>query len=297
MPRGRRSGEKSMLYVEPDFFGSFVCTAGNCRHSCCVGWEIDIDRSTAEYYKGIEGETGEKLRSHIAFEPEPHFVLDGEDRCPFLRRDGLCELILGLGEDSLCNICREHPRFYNEFPQREERGLGLCCEEAVQLLLSSDEPLKLLYEGEEQHTPEVLKPRQGVMELFSDRSISLPERMKRSCILLGTDEFTFDAGRWKNFYLGLERLDDGWTEMLRSITDAVEPKDAALERIGEYMIFRHFPSADNKAEAADILKFVILSVYMIASIEAPMEDKLRMYSSEIEYSDENIGKIIAEINR
>ena len=32
-----------MVYAEPDFYGKFKCTAEKCRHSCCIGWEIDID--------------------------------------------------------------------------------------------------------------------------------------------------------------------------------------------------------------------------------------------------------------
>ena len=60
----------------------------------------------------------------------------------------LCELILKLGEESLCEICREHPRFRNFFAGREEVGLGLCCEEAARLLMTQTEKVKLLCEGE-----------------------------------------------------------------------------------------------------------------------------------------------------
>ena len=32
-----------MLTVRPDFYDDFHCLASACRHSCCVGWEIDVD--------------------------------------------------------------------------------------------------------------------------------------------------------------------------------------------------------------------------------------------------------------
>ena len=37
-----------MVYAEPDFYGKFKCTAEKCRHSCCIGWEIDIDKKSEE---------------------------------------------------------------------------------------------------------------------------------------------------------------------------------------------------------------------------------------------------------
>ena len=35
-----------MLYVRPDFYDDFHCLAAACRHSCCVGWEIDVDEDS-----------------------------------------------------------------------------------------------------------------------------------------------------------------------------------------------------------------------------------------------------------
>ena len=32
-----------MKRVVPDYYADFACVAGACRHTCCVGWEIDID--------------------------------------------------------------------------------------------------------------------------------------------------------------------------------------------------------------------------------------------------------------
>ena len=44
-----------MLFVVPDFYEDFHCLAGKCAHSCCVGWEIDIDEDSFAYYSGVEG--------------------------------------------------------------------------------------------------------------------------------------------------------------------------------------------------------------------------------------------------
>ena len=123
-----------MLLRVPDFYDSFRCIAGKCTDTCCIGWEIDIDEKSAKRYEKIKGEYGEILRSGIE---DGHFKLLPGDRCPFLRRDGRCDMICHLGEDSLCDICREHPRFVEVYGDIMEKGLGLCCEEAVRLLLNA----------------------------------------------------------------------------------------------------------------------------------------------------------------
>ena len=137
-----------MRYIKPDFYDDFRCIASACCHSCCAGWEIDIDEDTADYYAELSGAIGGELRAHISAEPEPHFVMTEDGRCPFLCGDGLCRLILTLGEDALCDICAEHPRFYNFTGGREESGLGLCCEEVVRLLYSSDAPIGFIAEDD-----------------------------------------------------------------------------------------------------------------------------------------------------
>ena len=38
-----------MKLIAPDYYNKFSCIADKCRHSCCVGWEIDIDENTNEY--------------------------------------------------------------------------------------------------------------------------------------------------------------------------------------------------------------------------------------------------------
>lgn len=285
-----------MLTIEPDFYRDFSCTADLCRHSCCVGWEIDIDEDTARYYRSVTGAIGKKLRKNIAFGNSPHFLLSGEERCPFLQSDGLCELILHLGEGSLCEICREHPRFYNCLPGREERGLGLCCEEAVRLLLSGTESLRFPCSGtREVPDSPLITLRDTVLQLLADGSCSLEQRMENVCSAAGTRMLPFSVSLWKDFFLSLERLDERWTAALYGIEDRQIPDSIAMERIAEYFVFRHVASAETMEEAQLLLQFSLLSTRMIFSVNAPLEEAVRMYSSEIEYSDENIDRILVRI--
>ena len=125
---------KSMLLRIPNFYDNFRCIANKCTDTCCIGWEIDIDENSAKRYAKIKGDFGDRLRNNIE---NGHFKLLPGDRCPFLRQDGLCDMICRLGESSLCSICREHPRFIEVYGDIMERGLGLCCEEAARLLLDT----------------------------------------------------------------------------------------------------------------------------------------------------------------
>ena len=50
--------EGKLRHLQPDFYESFRCRASACRHSCCRGWEIDIDENTLELYRGLRSSTG-----------------------------------------------------------------------------------------------------------------------------------------------------------------------------------------------------------------------------------------------
>lgn len=39
-----------MTYDYPSYYGDFHCIGGSCKDSCCIGWEVDIDEDTYEYY-------------------------------------------------------------------------------------------------------------------------------------------------------------------------------------------------------------------------------------------------------
>ena len=166
-----------MKKIAPNYYKSFSCIADRCQHSCCIGWEIDIDEDSLDYYKSIDGDIGEFLSKNIENDGETAHLrlISEEERCPFLQKNGLCRMSLTFGEESLCHICREHPRFYHEFSDREEVGLGLCCEEAARLILSQEDKtfLEILEDDgfSEETDPwekTLLSKRETVFPLLSD---------------------------------------------------------------------------------------------------------------------------------
>ena len=43
-----------MKLYAPSYYKKFKCIADKCEHSCCIGWEIDIDEETLEKYEKLE---------------------------------------------------------------------------------------------------------------------------------------------------------------------------------------------------------------------------------------------------
>lgn len=291
-----------MLRVEPDFYKDFSCIADKCRHSCCLGWEIDIDEESLRRFMAVEGEFGEFMRRNIELEPTPHFVLAEDERCPFLQENGLCRMILTLGEEVICDICREHPRFYNELPGRIEAGLGLCCEEVCRLINDGTEHLGFNISGEDEGAEDaLLKLRDEIYTILREDGISLSARMEKALKLFGTAPLDFDAEKLKALYLGLERLDEDWTKKLHTLQAvALEPELSKMRyvRLLEYFIYRHFATAPDEYEAMLRLQFAFLSTRIICALDmlTADSDAARLYSGEIEYSDENVDIILDYID-
>ena len=125
-----------MILHVPDYYKDFKCKADKCRNTCCQNWEIDIDENSLDIYKKAGGKFGDKIRDSIEYEETPHFKLDNNQKCPLLTENGLCSIYTELGEDKMCEICKLHPRFFEWFGNIKEGGVGLCCEEAAEIIIN-----------------------------------------------------------------------------------------------------------------------------------------------------------------
>ena len=301
-----------MKLTAPSYYPAFSCIADRCRHSCCIGWEIDIDEETAARYRTFPGEIGERMRDQIDFAAEPpHFVLQGEDeRCPFLNEKGLCEIILSCGEDALCQICTDHPRFRNFFSDRTEIGLGLCCEAAAALVLGWDAPVTMICLSDDGENTEPTEDEQIVNDLrdtliadLQNREQPLDERIDKMLSNVGGIRFD-DMRTWAEFLSGLEILDSAWTAALARIGDerAVLPGHAG-EQLMQYLLMRHLPKMLDGEDPAVLVSFAVLGYDLISALYASDKERdfaslcalVRLFSSEIEYSEENLYAVFDEI--
>jgi len=144
-----------MKITVPEYFTSFRCLADKCSDSCCIGWEIDIDDHTLAKYADLNSDLGREIAKKTQ---HGYFDTDKNGRCAFLDGEGLCRIISALGDGYLCDICREHPRYYGVGSDGIEGGLGLSCEAAAKLILSLKKKPKLVtdnrqvrYEAEDEY--------------------------------------------------------------------------------------------------------------------------------------------------
>lgn len=130
----------------PDYYEEFACIADRCKDSCCIGWEIDIDEDSYEYYKEIPGEIGARLQTSMILteDMEHSFRLVEHGRCPFLNDRNLCDLCIELGEEALCEVCTEYPRFSLEYGEVLQKTLSLSCEEVGRIFFSKEEPVSFI---------------------------------------------------------------------------------------------------------------------------------------------------------
>ena len=137
-----------MILRVPEYYEKFSCIASRCKDSCCAGWDIDED--SYAYYNSVEGKFGKRLKESM-YEADPdddgggyRFKLKGKKRCAMLNDHNLCDLYTALGEEALCEVCTEYPRFSLIYGDVEQKALSLSCEEVGRILFERTEPEKLV---------------------------------------------------------------------------------------------------------------------------------------------------------
>ena len=302
-----------MKIVAPDYYTRFQCIAERCRHNCCIGWEIDIDEETYEKYRSVGGAFGARLREGIDLSSgQPCFRLGEGERCVFLNERGLCDIISTLGESALCEICDSHPRYRNFFSDRTEVGLGLCCEEACRLILTNTDRVALTVleddGGEEalcEEEVEFLAVRERMLGILQDRSLSFDTRVSNLMTYCGLHSDMRTPGEWAAIYRGLERLDGAWDAVLDRFaacgsfaTDG--DRDVVWEQLAVYFLLRYTPDSLDDGALARRVAFCLHAVRVLRTLGEGLDieeliELCRMYSSEVEYSEENVEALMDEV--
>lgn len=291
------------MEIRPDYYDEFECIASACLHNCCVGWEIDIDECSLEKYQSQTGVLKEKLEKNISLDTCAHFILSEDERCPFLNDKNLCELILQGGDGMLCEICKEHPRFYNDVYEATEKGLGICCEAAAKIILTKENPVKLISDTKKFPENDFFDKRNEIFNVLQNRKKPLNDRIDE-ILKLADSSTPINETDWISIYKSLERLDEGWDTMLDRIDyikfEIPNGLEKPCEQLIHYFLYRHLSGAIEDFLFTERIRFAILSCFVITSLNKTktVEEMLeiaRMYSAEIEYSDENIDILLEKL--
>ena len=176
-----------MIIHYPGYYKKFRCLAGECPDTCCIGWEITVDRETEKTYQKLrkgKSELAERLRRSV----RRRLIIPDGDRCPFLAGDGLCDLCREYGEAAMTRTCRRYPRHVEDFGDIHEVELLCSCPEAARLILSEDFRLitrnmperKGNTDGiDEERLALWFSVREQVFAMAGDRRMPLWARMRR----------------------------------------------------------------------------------------------------------------------
>lgn len=148
--------KKLTKILKPSYLQNFKCIGGDCEDSCCIGWNIDIDKLTfRKYFRTKNSSMKENFKKYVYKNEECEFdeidygrmkILNNK-WCPFLDNDKLCNIFKNLGEDYLSNVCHSFPRIYNVLNNTYELSLSMSCPEAVRLLFEQKSKIKFIKEN------------------------------------------------------------------------------------------------------------------------------------------------------
>ena len=289
-----------MKLYRPKYQEKFKCIAERCRHSCCVGWEISVDEATLDKYNSLGSED---ILCHIN---EGEIILSEGERCPFLLENGLCRIISQLSDEYTSRICQEHPRFYHKVGDRVEGGIGLSCEEACRIILSSDNFWDF---ASVEHDPDVpestdfdsISHRDHLYSLLCDKEMSYDETIKLIKESYSLSLPLHSLEEWNEILSDLELLRDEH-EGLMTLTERAGEHYEIYTRFLAYLIFRHVSVAQSYDNLRARLGFCLLLTDLLSCHTAERDmsyeeicEVARIISEEIEYSEDNTASLIFEI--
>lgn len=246
-----------------DFYNDFHCIADKCKHSCCIGWEIDIDEDTYDYYRSIPGSLGRRLLKNMAESDEGDhcFQLAEGGRCPFLNDKNLCDICAELGEEALSEVCTEYPRFPIGYKNVIQNSLTLSCEEVGRLVFTHQDPMEILdleMPGEEEddgeEDPRILslaeEGQRTLITILQDREKSFEDRIREASDhakeiqekLNDTETEAFSGAVWQpDRQASLDRL-----EVFERMGIEEEEWDAAKKKLHAFYGDREEPAGEAK---------------------------------------------------
>ena len=301
-----------MKNYQLNYYPLFKCVAGECKHTCCAGWEMLIDADSLCAYKNDDSAFREALNKGINYN-KSKFKSDGKGRCAFLNGDGLCDIIINLGENSLCQVCRDHPRFRSFFEDRTETGLGFCCEEATRIILSFKDkiqPVLISDDGNDEPvdfiSKSILEFREKALTVLQERGENINDRIDDLLRLSRAEITRKDFNKILKKFLSFERLGTGFTKRLKKLKGKPFNTTTSLELslVAEQFlvnsVYRHFHGATDAISVRARAVSCVICWWIINNLilnecddKNALYDIVRDFSAEVEYSQKNLDKLFS----
>lgn len=230
-------------WLQTDQYLNFHCKEGDCRNSCCEGWQIAV--SMQDYFRVIGMECSEELHRKVecAFRvpqspsPQRYRLISPNylGRCPLHDESGLCMLHRDLGPESLPEICRMYPRNLKQFGDERRACCSNSCEAVIEDLMR-DAPVQFIW-GKMDAAPECaveasaaeLALGRECAAILQREEIHIGDRLARVCGRLSGREFEVRADRMQ---AGLWALLDALKVEMENVESLRHYGADALNRYG-----------------------------------------------------------------
>lgn len=310
-----------MLITKPAYFDGFRCIADACPDSCCKEWAVQVDPEAAAYYRSLPGSLGERLRQVLTEEDGETVMTIENHRCPMWRDDGLCRIQAELGEEALCQVCRDFPRLRHDYGDFLELTLELSCPEAARLILTAPPapPVTQTSPGGEAEYDcldmEILKAsRQRMLQLLSKSDRPIPETLAMALLCgchaqseldcgemlpFGPESALEEAkslanpgdyGQILDFFRSLELLTPEWEAMLNA--PAPGPWTEAHLALARYFVERYWLQAISDFDLYSRVKLMLISCLLVGHLGGDILRTAQLYSKEIENNADNVDALL-----
>lgn len=293
-----------MISIYPTIYHTFQCKADRCENTCCQLWTIDIDETTAKRYHTMTGSLGESLRQAITVDDEgSHFIFSKKQpMCPLLNEQGLCKVVLELGEGGLCDTCHMHPRFYKYIEDLELCGVGLSCEASVELLAEDTQSNQVIFTIEDDDGEFSPNERLGIHNVFELLAFDIDSA-----------RFQYTPNPDAQYYTELlelygttEPIDEEWTTQINVLSHDIDKLIASVQtyisthdmglfnKVFQYILYRQIDMlADYSLEAIrSYAKDAVEYILMTSATDGLVLKQIARWSQQIEYDEDNVELLL-----
>ena len=261
-----------MKTVCPEYYSKFKCIASACPDSCCIGWQICLDEKTAQQYLTDSSTAVSTVaKQYMRGSKNSRYLALKNGRCPYLDDKNLCNVIKEKGDEFLCEVCYNHPRFDVENDGVLVKYLSLSCPEASRLFCQECKQKRIKFVGDDCDLLECLSNSDDVGQKIE--KISSNQRF---------DEL------FSNLFLQMEYLDTRTKEILGSIKGSVVLKK--LKETNPFYVsslYDYFLSVNCvSTERSNTAIVNVIGVLFLTSVFDEVKS-IYSYVKEIEHSEKN----------
>ncbi|MCR5097903.1 MAG: flagellin lysine-N-methylase [Lachnospiraceae bacterium] len=308
-----------------EIYKKFHCLGPDCPQSCCMGWQIPVEKETFQRYADLTGVYGRHVRSNVAGKPDLHYVKKQLGRCPFLNCDRHCQF-QDNGETELMPIvCRLYPRESMSFGDLILVTFTLSCPAAARLLIENpgrlsfvetDIPIEVLWvmnNDEPEYRDLLLAERDRMLDYFWDTDdMDSSEVASESCGRVATrfselrrahdhERPDFDmAAKWQDMFAHIYTVHDAILSQRQDIVDIPLTSDKSAQ--GKYALLREptyafFPIKTIDRMILEVIDYGSLFIrqhemYRLIKLYTKRYSKLLVREAD-KYFDEHIKKLVS----